>query len=193
MRTVTLFLLRHGQKFGDSNTTFGLEQLAATNDAHLAGVTIDWIYCSDMKRTMQAAKHILAHRNNPEDSGNIIEHPAFFVGFLSSPEHMEESVRIDKLLGEHGGTRDWQENWKESTSITEGIVKAMKEMAELALDGGNVLVCNHSPLCGLAALDDMAPIGLADVVKYVMVDDGSGWRIESSTLLPCPLKVPAAA
>lgn len=193
MRTVTLFLLRHGQKSGDSNTAFGLEQLAATSDAHLAGVTIDWIYCSDMQRTMQAAEHILKHRNNPADATKIVRHPAFFVGFLSRPEHMEESMRIDSLLGERGSTRDWQENWKEARPITEGIVTAMKKMAELAPDGGTVLVCSHSPLCGLPALDDMAPIGLADVVKYTMVYDGSGWKIASSELLPCPLKVPVAA
>jgi broad specificity phosphatase PhoE len=190
MRTVTLFLLRHGQKSGDTNTAFGLEQLAATANAHLASVTLSAVYCSDMKRTMQAAEHILVTRANPADATEIVKHPAFFVSHLSSPEHMEESVCIDRLLGEHGSTNDWQTNWKEAPSITEGIVTAMKEMAELASDGGTVLVCNHSPLCGLAALDDMAPIGLADVVKYTMVDDGSGWRIESSTLLPCPLKVP---
>ncbi len=192
MRTVTLFLLRHGQKSGDSNTALGLEQLAATATAHLADITLSAVYCSDMKRTMQAAEHILATRANPADATEIVKHPAFFVGHLSSPEHMEESVRIDKLLGEHGSTGDWHANWKEAQLITRGIILAMEEMAELASDGGNVLVCNHSPLCGLAASMDTPPIGLADIVKYIMVDDGNGWEIVSSTLLPCPLKVPTA-
>lgn len=191
IRTVTIFLMRHGQKSGDANTAFGLEQLAASADMYLAQITFDGVYCSDMNRTMQAAEHIRSHRNNSADTREIVRHPAFFVGHLSSPEYLEESMRIDKLLGEYGTTEEWHANWKEAGTITEGIVTAMKEMAEKHT-GGSVLVCNHSPLVGLAAIENLPPIGLADIVKYELADDGNGWRIISSTLLPCPLKVPAA-
>lgn len=186
MRVTTLFLMRHGQKSGDTNTAFGLKQLAASADAHLSGITLDGVYCSDKNRTKQAAEHVLAHRNNPKDSAEIVRNPAFFVDFLSAPEHIEESTRIDKLLGEHGTAADWHANWKEAGAITAKIIAAMKEIAEKH-NGGSVLVCNHSPLCGLAAIGDMPAIGLADIVKYVMEDDGTGWKIVSSTLLRCPL------
>ena len=193
MRTVIIDLMRHGEKRGDLNTAFGLEQITASTKLHLRGVVLDAAYHSDMNRAREAAVQAITTLNQQVYMSN---HLGFFVRNLFSGEVGAELKRAEIAVGANGTVADFLRECDGGPALARDIARSLMAVAgEVSLlhpgkTDLHALVGYHAPLLALPAVNPEAmPIDmkLADIVRYTLTNDGSGWVITDSLHLPCPL------
>jgi len=197
--TVKFFVMRHGQRAllngqrQDRHSHFGLEQLTASTEEHLSGVELSAAFCSDKARTMEAANHVLQHR---DDNLIVVRHPAFAVGQYFDSMNGAEVEHIEEAIGEHGTAAEWLNIYSRGRKIAYDMKVAFWEIAtDLAKKHSttdrelNVLITYHAPFCNFAALDpgSMGPVGLADIIRYTMQKHQTSWTMTESVHLRCPL------
>jgi hypothetical protein len=189
--------MRHGERDGDSNTTFGLEQVAASVRLNLEGASLDAIYHSERERARQAATHaagIVGYDREP------VPHEAFFVDQYFEGQNGHDLDVADIVIGDNGTIEDLLRHWKAGEAarlqVQGGLIEIATEIAMLDPDQEEyyVLVGYHGPLTGIAALDPStmpANTNYADMMCYELTDHDGKWTIAASVLLRCPLVKPA--
>lgn len=197
--TVRFFVMRHGQRAlfngrkQDRHSHFGLDQLIASTEEHLSGVELTAAFCSDKARTMEAANHVLQHR---DDNLIVVRHPAFAVGQYFDSMNGAELEHIEEAIGERGTAEEWLGVYSRGQKIAYDMKTAFRGIAtdltkkHSAIDRElNVLITYHAPFCNLAALDpsSMGPVGLADIIRYTTQKQATGWVMTESVHLRCPL------
>lgn len=194
MRTVNIYLLHNGdgKKNSDFNTTFELDQIAASVNLHLKGVTINAAYNSDMNRAHEAVVHAIITLNQQVQT---YQHIAFFIPTSFAGEFGAKLKRAEIAAGKNGTVADFFREYG-GQALGRDIARSLKAAAgEVALlhpgkTNLNALIGYHAPLIALPAMNpEMMPInmGFADMVRYTLTNDGTSWTITDSVHLLCPL------
>lgn len=167
---INVYFVRHGQTFfnkyhrmqgwSDTPLTIKGKQDAARAGQILAPIAFDYVFASDLKRTMDTARILLAH--HPTTISEPTPAPAFreeFFGYFEGLNSQETGVFVsgnddlnsfEAMISAYGpdGTRDkiaaadTTQDAEDSMAFWQRVLPGIEKLRALP-DGSNVLVVSH--------------------------------------------------
>lgn len=194
-RTVTIDIMRHGQKDGDALTPLGYEQVRAATRLHVLGMPPPlYVHYSGAVRTLQTINTVVETagwenvRCNP-DQGIHFDYSIAVTGGIDAYNAAEAKIT------ENWGPRCvqtvsmWLATYPGSLILRGQVRYFLVWFASVMSDGAYSICASHSPTSELACVEPVAmPIlNEADIVRYTLRTDEAGlMQVVGSEYLPCP-------
>jgi broad specificity phosphatase PhoE len=199
MKKVFFHGMRHGTKFGDALSVFGLKQVVASTLAFLVQIPLRRFYSSMMQRTKQTAEAVATFLGYA--GVTVIQNECFgFTGEVDG-QKLDWTTLTPQDIEVMRATQSVRELAQKTPLVKlvakrlfAGMLDIISEMeaGDMCVEEIHIFFASHGPTVETAVIEttdlDLPAAHEADVITYAFEKQDKGvWQLVNATLQRCPL------